>query len=252
MRCDNCGWSNPDGLTKCQKCNQDLVPPISVEPVSAPQTLNAINHTIIDPNRHSASPQLSSAVSCLRCGYPLSASHSFCPNCGTQIQQGKQDVQPAHSKTVRVLPEELVEPVQVAKPVEPALKATVREIPAELMDNARFSKTVRVLPEEMLVEAEPEKSVEPSFKLTPMDNFDGATSQVKEFTGADSVIGRDVLVTEGSYMPESLEIEFSCKEGQWTVTDKSGSKAVFVSAAHPLTLNPGDIIVIGNRRFIFE
>ena len=255
MRCDNCGWSNPDHLTKCQKCNQDLVAPVSAAPAPVAAS-NAINQTIIEPSRQGAAQQSSSAASCLRCGYPLSAESQFCPNCGTQAQQAAP-APAAHAKTVMVLPEEFLEPAQDTHKVE-TLKATVREIPAELMNNARFSQTVRVLPEEMLVDAEPEIPVapaqpaEPSFKLTPMDNFDGATSKAVEQTGASVSVKRETLVAEGTYVPEGLDVEFTCADGQWSVLDKSCSKAVFVSASHPVSLQPGDVIVIGNRRFIFE
>ena len=36
MRCINCGWNNPDGLNRCQKCNQPLpVVPVAEERKSA-------------------------------------------------------------------------------------------------------------------------------------------------------------------------------------------------------------------------
>jgi hypothetical protein len=36
------------------------------------------------------------------------------------------------------------------------------------------------------------------------------------------------------------------------VVEKSGLKAVYVSAGHPVKIQPGDVIVIGNRRYLFE
>ena len=252
MRCDNCGWSNPDGLTKCQKCNQDLVPPVPVSPASVQTAAsNAINQTIIDPSRSGAVLQPSSTVSCSRCGYPLSSAASFCPNCGTEVKQTSTP----HSQTVRVLPEEFLDSTPTPDPVEVNLKATVREIPVELMENTRFSQTVRVLPEEMLVDeepAEPVKPVEPSFKLVPMDNFDGATPKALEYSGASSCINGSSLVSEGAYMPEGVEMEFTCVDGQWSVLDKSGAKNIFVSTSRPVQLQSGDVVVVGNRRFIFE
>ena len=57
MECNNCGWFNPAGLTRCQKCNQ----PLRVQDV-AKEDLVAFN--------------------CAKCGYPLSAGGQKCPNCG--------------------------------------------------------------------------------------------------------------------------------------------------------------------------
>lgn len=251
MRCDNCGWSNPDGLTKCQKCNQDLVPPISVAPVAAP-TSNAINQTIIDQSRHGAAFQSASTDLCPRCGYPMSPANSFCPNCGTQVNQSKPVAPQANAKTVRVLPEEFLEQPAETKPAEVPLKATVREIPVDLIENTSYAKTVRVLPEEMLSENETVQQVEPSFKLIPLDNFDGAVQGSKEFKGTPASLNRESIVSEPSYLPEDLCVEFKCEDGQWTVEDKSSSKSVFVSASRPINVQVGDIVVIGNRRFIFE
>ena len=246
MRCDNCGWNNPEGLTNCQKCNQNLVPPVSVAPAPAAISSNAINQTIVSPARQAVAPQPSSDVSCPRCGYPMATESSFCPNCGTPVGRNAQQSQ----KTIRVLPEEFLGQTQAS--AEPVLKATVREIPVEMMDSSRNSRTVRVLPEEMIVENEPEITPEPSFKLVPMDNFDGGVTSVKEFTGASAVVGRDSLVEADAYMPEGVSVEFSCEDGQWSVVDKGDTKSVFVSASHPVRLQSGDVIVIANRRFIFE
>lgn len=58
MECNNCGWFNPAGLTRCQKCNQ----PLRVQDV-AKEDLVAFN--------------------CAKCGYPLSAGGQKCPNCGS-------------------------------------------------------------------------------------------------------------------------------------------------------------------------
>ncbi len=252
MRCDNCGWSNPEGLTKCQKCNQELTPPVSVAPAPSPASSNPMNQTVIDPSRHGGAQQQSSA-SCDKCGYPLSSLSAFCPNCGAQLKKEDPEPSRAYASTVRVLPDSFMDQAPVQAPAAPVVpKATVREIPAELLNGGAYSKTVRVLPEEMLAEEEPAQPAEPSFRLTPMDNFDGASTGVKEYTGASASVGRDALVSDGAYIPEGLDVEFTCEDGQWSVVEKSGLKAVYVSAGHPVKIQPGDVIVIGNRRYLFE
>lgn len=57
MECNNCGWFNPAGQTRCQKCNQ----PLRAQDV-AKEDLVAFN--------------------CAKCGYPLYARGQKCPNCG--------------------------------------------------------------------------------------------------------------------------------------------------------------------------
>lgn len=54
MRCRNCGWTNPDGIVRCQKCNQVLTP-------------------------------TSNGNVCIRCGHPVNPGDDNCPSCGTSI-----------------------------------------------------------------------------------------------------------------------------------------------------------------------
>ena len=254
MRCDNCGWNNPEGLAKCQKCNQELR--------SAPN----FNQTVMDPTREHSAPvrEIGESVTCVRCGYPLSAANSYCPNCGTQVPQTSPTPSPAASlnaKTVRVLPEELM-----MENSPEALKATVREIPVELLsdnptqnhiDNA---KTVRVLPEELLqddqvastptsVSVEPEL---PGFRLVPMDNFDGQLPQTLSFSGDEVSVERKDIPGADASIGEDVQVSFEYENGQWAVFEKGGRPVVYVAATHKVWLRPGDIIVVGNRRFIFE
>ena len=68
MRCDNCGWSNPEGVERCQKCNQKLRPAVyeEAEPVKIvnPQTINT------------------TTVYCNKCGREYASHLPSCPNCG--------------------------------------------------------------------------------------------------------------------------------------------------------------------------
>lgn len=251
MRCDNCGWNNPEGLTKCQKCNQELK--------SAPN----FNQTIMDPSREQSAPvqQAGESVACEKCGYPLSAGNTYCPNCGTQVAQASPAPASQNTKTVRVLPEELL----VENRPE-ALKATVREIPVELLSDSPASKhidntkTVRVLPEELLQDepaapapatapAEPEL---PGFKLVPMDNFDGQTPQALSFSGDKVSVERKDIPGADSSIGEDIQVAFEYENGQWAVSEKEGRPVVYVAASHKVWLQPGDVIVVGNRRYIFE
>lgn len=57
MECNNCGWFNPAGLTRCQKCNQ----PLKVEDLRKEDQV---------------------MFKCVQCGYLLSNAASVCPSCG--------------------------------------------------------------------------------------------------------------------------------------------------------------------------
>lgn len=51
---------------------------------------------------------------------------------------------------------------------------------------------------------------------------------------------------------EDVQAAFEFENGQWSVSDRSGKNTTFVCASHRIALEKGDIIVIGNRRYIFE
>jgi hypothetical protein len=61
MRCKNCGWENPAGNARCEKCDAAIV---------------AGNEAgeVFDSRK--------TAVGCPECGYPQRAGDASCPNCG--------------------------------------------------------------------------------------------------------------------------------------------------------------------------
>ena len=70
MRCTNCGWMNPDDVTKCQKCGQPL---IQANESFRPQQIV----------RESPSPAMETPQNCPNCGYPLVQGTTRCPMCGS-------------------------------------------------------------------------------------------------------------------------------------------------------------------------
>ena len=108
MRCKNCGWDNPDGNVKCEKCNAQLS-----DYMAAPQTpyygcaADEYNPRVTVVGGHAPddfNPK-STALGCLQCGYPIRPTDTGCPMCGHQS---------AGHKSVNV-PEIVKEPEVVKK-----------------------------------------------------------------------------------------------------------------------------------------
>lgn len=78
MRCNNCGWNNPEGITKCQKCNQ---------------VLNEGNADLDWENdlENSSISDDGSFIICEKCGYQLAGDVSVCPECGHQRDTKKTE-----------------------------------------------------------------------------------------------------------------------------------------------------------------
>ena len=66
MRCSNCGWNNPDGVDKCQKCNQPLAKEVE------------------SPSK-SSDGGLDEMLKCSNCGYVISSDMQKCPYCGVAL-----------------------------------------------------------------------------------------------------------------------------------------------------------------------
>ena len=82
MRCNNCGWMNPDHLSKCQKCNQE----IKVD-TCCDASMNKLERPL------GVGTVAFNEVICSNCGYPYQKENTACPNCGTvNIQQAHQVV----------------------------------------------------------------------------------------------------------------------------------------------------------------
>ncbi len=73
MRCKNCGWDNPDGNGKCEKCGTAL-----------DERVSEMAATKLQSAEGTFNPQ-STAMGCPKCGYPVRPSDAQCPNCDANI-----------------------------------------------------------------------------------------------------------------------------------------------------------------------
>ena len=88
-------------------------------------------------------------------------------------------------------------------------------------------------------------------KLVPMDNFDGLCGEVV-LSDRSVVINRASIDPENLTVDESAHASFTCEDGEWFVNNLSKSRTTYVSTDRKVKLSKGDIIIIGNRRYIFQ
>jgi len=70
MRCKNCGWDNPEGNVKCEKCNVSL----SSYEIEAEMPRSGYDSDDFNPK--------ATYVGCSACGYPVRPTDTECPVCG--------------------------------------------------------------------------------------------------------------------------------------------------------------------------
>jgi hypothetical protein len=219
MRCDNCGWNNPEGLEKCQKCNQTLQPAIE-QPAFVPETkvsplpANDMSYkaTTIDAGKFANSNvKENKTIECPKCSYPLATDTDICPNCGTNCNQN-QETNVMNSRV--------------------DMKKTVLEFDIDAhtysgLHNTRYTD-----------------------KLTPLDNFDGSFKHI-ELDKAEVSVGKNEL--NGDRISNDVQTLFTNRDGKWFIRNSEDAPMMtFVSASHEIELRKGDIVVIGNVRYIFE
>ena len=219
MRCDNCGWNNPEGIEKCQKCNQVLQPVIE-QPAFVPETkvspmpANDMSYkaTTIDAGKFANSNVKEiKTIECPKCSYPLTGGTDICPNCGTNcIQSQEANVMGSKSD----------------------MKKTVLE----------FDRTAHAYTES--------QNTRFTDKLTPIDNFDGSFKQI-ELEKNEVAVGKNEL--NGNMISTDVQTLFTNRDGKWFIRNSEDAPMMtFVSASHEIELRKGDIVVIGNVRYMFE
>lgn len=240
MRCDNCGWNNPDNLDKCQKCNQDLIPPTVaapvVPPVAAPvaapvepASLKATvlnNEALIDNKT-----EVLTSVVCPKCSYPFTSGTDTCPNCGAVVSS----VQHAHEKVASA------PATTSSSEYKNDMKKTVRDIEPYKEQEGQPQPMPDPQPENI--------QTVPTVRLTPMDNFDGKVENIL-LSDSETTLGREMVNNDPSVSENHAVI--SRRDGRYYIKNMSQSLTTYVSAAHEIELHEGDIVVIGNRRFIFN
>ena len=86
MRCQFCGWDNPEGKTNCEKCNKPLVAEDRSNPALQPVPHDRLTNRM---------PQEGHAVlkATVREGTVgrnnLATNNNVCPECGYQLENGK-------------------------------------------------------------------------------------------------------------------------------------------------------------------
>ena len=92
MKCRNCGWDNPQGNAKCEKCNAPLSDYMSNERVTQYRNEPAAyspQATAVGYVQDEFNPQ-ATAMGCPQCGYPIRPTDSECPMCGRQATPQKR------------------------------------------------------------------------------------------------------------------------------------------------------------------
>lgn len=218
MRCKNCGWPNRPEETTCTKCGAPLE--VSSAPSMAPEQSSS-NQTVREGDIFGG---VSQPNICPKCGYPLRPGLQKCPNCNSAL--GSEPVQS------NVQPVQIPQPRQVRRP-------TVVGAP-------NIHGTINVWTEGSI-------GVVPSFILSPVKrNGERKDPEEVELEGENVILNRDNTDPGNLSITSRTQAVVTRKDNKWYIEDKSEQKTTFVQASTPQELHEGDIILLGNRLFIFR
>ena len=233
MRCNNCGWTNPEGISKCQKCNQTLV---ASEPSTPKEVVN------IPTNGESVGR-------CLKCGYLLIEAEDFCPNCGYRKMEvpRTEEVETAsvqNRKTVVLNHSFNFDDIQEESKIEHRKEE-------ENLTNAKTIVKDTVRCTDIVSNQEKHIGEVPNDKATHRTVIDISQNlHPKHDTRKTVVDTADFISSVSNVSPEDNR-EADKKNFQYKLTciDDSSSKDIVMSASSELSIKEDDIILIGGLRY---
>lgn len=187
MRCNNCGWENPDGSTVCEKCNTPLQSGVSGQNYDVHSTIR--EGAPFEPQRPSK----------------------------TTIDETEKNP--------------VLENPQPKPKVGPTVNygGTINWVGGGYVPVGHCKLTPVLFPGE-------------NPKFAP---------QEVAFKGDYNELNRNNLDPDNNTITSKLQAALTNKDGKWFIQDKSAQKSTFVYAAEPTAIKTGDIILMGNRAFVF-
>lgn len=219
MRCQFCGWDNPQGKETCEKCNKPLSsngteeakPVVSSDANHDRPTDRQVTGTFNPKATVRETPEVSKANNvesneCPECGYPLE--NGECSACGYKASEAP----------------------------------TSSPAPVKVADEAR--KTMRPI-------RKGEKEGE--FKLVPISEETGMPEgEELAYEGNEVILNRDNTDPKNTTITSQEQACLSYVNGKWCIEDRSEYKTTFVQVSRKIELQQGDLILVGNQLYRFE
>lgn len=242
MRCKNCGWENPEGLAKCEKCHGTLDDAAhSHKPTE--QVSDRMRSTISEAAVFGSPRGNNAAVpkTCPRCGYPVSDDSTSCPNCNHEL-----------------------------KPSPTARQAvTCKSCGAEIQPDAKFCPSCGApvggnAPQSRRIQRPAMGTVMGGPVVGPASHGRFCTLKPIAWEGEDvnynpiAYSGDTIILNRANTDANNNSITsreqaiLTCVDGEWYIENRSDLRSTFIRVNGKVKLTNGDIIVLGNREFEFK
>lgn len=220
MRCQFCGWDNPEGKSNCEKCNKPLTGMANGDSMDSG---NAHERLTERRDTGSFNPKATVREHAVSGNATVNESLEVCPECGFSMHDG-----------------ECANCGYTSKKEEPR-SSNPHVCHHERMD-AR--KTVRP-------QRKGEK--EQTFTLTPISEDTGLPDgEPIAFEGNTIDLNRNNTDPKNSTITSHTQATVAYEEGKWSIEDKSEYKTTFVQASEKIEIRPGMLILLGNQLYRFD
>lgn len=251
MRCNNCGWDNQSGSSSCIKCNTPLEKSNSEikktssaddqfgktindnDGLQMPQNNYLFEKTSVEQNTDSLSDnseiEQDILISCSNseCGYLNPSDALVCSKCKAPIQTLENNQ----------LSEKELKPL-------PTVYPNISNINSSYMGTIDPYKINNTIPNcsLSLVLREGEKDLISSVEVERKFKFDKSAIQ----------LNRGNLDEGNNTITSKTQAELFFENGKWYLLNKSEMQTTFVLAKERIEIKEGDVVLMGNRKFIFS
>jgi hypothetical protein len=88
--------------------------------------------------------------------------------------------------------------------------------------------------------------------LIPVEQQGVETPATLNLKGDAHDLNRANLDPENQTITSKVQAQLTCEDGQWYIQDKSAQHTTFIYAGEKTALKEGDVILMGNRQFVFH
>lgn len=219
MRCQFCGWDNPEGKDHCEKCNKPLC---NMDEGSSANG-NASHERLTERQKSSSFNPKATVRENAMSGSVASAnaSQQVCPDCGFTLEDGECANCGYTSK---------------------------KEAQAQDAYNAHQQGDVR-----KTVRPQRKGEKEQKFSLTPISEDTGLPEgDPIAFEGNCIDLSRNNTAPKNSTITSHTQATIAYHEGKWSIEDKSEYKTTFVQAFDKIEIQQGTLILLGNQLYRFD
>lgn len=234
------------------------------EPVARPTKI--VNAVSAQPDSPLNATIVQTPQVCPHCKYPVIGNFTSCPNCGASLGNAPTRIQNLRAESQQ--PNEVASSPTVSATISQAkemlglnLEEQVKcdkcgtDVPIDFSFCPKCGErihlpTVRAIRHRAVPVLEAEKP-KCSLSIIPEDD-EQVEVTANKYEGESIILSRENTEPDNRTITSKEQAELIFEDGKWFVLNKSEYGSTYIEANRKLELHSGDVLVLGDRRFIFQ